>query len=169
MAGNQLHRPRQALRFLVEFSQADVESARHVTILSRRLAGFLQSAAPGSAFGTLDRAAIRHLQQRTFEILNDAAQRRSFTVAGDLVLTFWAFSDGAAFRVDVGGSPLDRLLYQTIRVLEAVGPGKLLACPAPGCGKIFVKITKKRFCSQRCQSRIYMRAKRARSAPPSKR
>ena len=41
------------------------------------------------------------------------------------------------------------------------GRGALDICPAPECGKAFVRVTRKRFCSQKCQSRIYMRALRA--------
>jgi hypothetical protein len=29
------------------------------------------------------------------------------------------------------------------------------------CGKVFVRVTRKRFCSQQCQSRLYMRQLRA--------
>src|SRR5262245_44992059 len=33
--------------------------------------------------------------------------------------------------------------------------------PCPGCGRPFVRVTRKRFCSARCQSRSYMREWRA--------
>jgi hypothetical protein len=69
----------------------------------------------------------------------------------------------------VNGSPRDVLLYQVASLLREVGIGRLGVCADPECGRPFVRITKKRFCSQRCQSRIYMRQLRAdeRSATPT--
>jgi len=73
-------------------------------------------------------------------------------------LTHWLINDDGHFRSDIVGPALDRFLYQMGRVLEEVGPDKLRKCPA--CDRLFVKVTKKRFCSQRCQSRTYMRGYR---------
>ncbi len=44
-------------------------------------------------------------------------------------------------------------------MLTSVPLETLQRCPA--CGKAFVRVTRKRFCSTRCQSRIYMRQLRA--------
>jgi hypothetical protein len=59
----------------------------------------------------------------------------------------------------IDGAPRDLLFDQTNRVLPNVALEALQVCP--GCGKAFVRVTQKRFCSQRCQSRIYMRQLRA--------
>jgi predicted nucleic acid-binding Zn ribbon protein len=59
----------------------------------------------------------------------------------------------------IDGAPRDVLFDQTNRVLPSVALEALQLCPA--CGKAFVKVTQKRFCSTKCQSRIYMRQKRA--------
>ena len=61
----------------------------------------------------------------------------------------------------VDGLPRDVLLYLAIRVLTTVAIKRLQVCPDADCGKAFVRVTKKRFCSQRCQARIYMRQVRA--------
>ena len=61
------------------------------------------------------------------------------TVEGDLLLTFVLTRDDDDGRVHVyvHGSPLDRFLYQVVRVLETGGAEKLLKCPADSCGRIF--------------------------------
>jgi hypothetical protein len=59
----------------------------------------------------------------------------------------------------IDGAPRDLLFDQTNRVLPNVALEVLQVCP--GCGKAFVRVTQKRFCSTRCQSRIYMRQMRA--------
>jgi hypothetical protein len=57
------------------------------------------------------------------------------------------------------GSPRDLLFGFTRDLLLQVAVETLQLCP--GCGKAFVKMTKKRFCSPRCQMRIYKRDQRA--------
>ncbi len=54
----------------------------------------------------------------------------------------------------VDGGPRDVLFDQTSCVLTSVPLETLQRCPA--CGKAFVRVTRKRFCSTRRQSRIYM-------------
>ncbi len=63
----------------------------------------------------------------------------------------------------VNGSPRDRFLYRVIRLVNELGVGKLRACPEYDkgkCDRFFVKVTRKEFCSARCQSRAYMREHR---------
>jgi len=59
----------------------------------------------------------------------------------------------------IEGAPRDVLFEQTTLVLLNSAIEPLQICP--GCGKAFVKVTQKRFCSTRCQTRIYKRKKRA--------
>ena len=61
----------------------------------------------------------------------------------------------------VDGPPRDVFLYLAIRVLTTVAIERLHVCPDVDCGKVFVRVTRKRFCSQQCQSRLYMRQLRA--------
>jgi len=57
----------------------------------------------------------------------------------------------------------DDMLYNVIASLMRAGTDRLQVCRAPiaggdkECGKLFVKVTRKRFCSQRCQIRAFMR------------
>lgn len=59
------------------------------------------------------------------------------------------------------GTPVAMLLYKVFRLLDDVGPNRLRNCPAEDCGRAFVKITRKEYCSTRCQKKIYMRNYRA--------
>jgi hypothetical protein len=72
------------------------------------------------------------------------------------------------FRVRTGQEPgvslvrvstRDTVLYDVFTALQEVGPDRIRACPE--CGQIFVKVTRKEYCSTRCQSRVYMRQMRA--------
>lgn len=169
MTTNQLHGrlldPADGLRFVVEFAQVDLDRAskrdrRHaawgvVLLMNRETPGHrVQRPEP-------DRVWLQAFQDRARAILRQFVDG-PVTIEGDLVLTFIVTRDAAGrVRVHVHGSPTDRFAYQLVRVLETGGAAKIEACPAPGCARIFLKVTKKRFCSQRCQSRIYMRERRA--------
>jgi hypothetical protein len=61
----------------------------------------------------------------------------------------------------IDGTPRDVLLHQVAWLLTSVGIDRLGVCRATDCGRVYVRITKKRFCSARCQSRTYMRKLRA--------
>jgi hypothetical protein len=110
------------------------------------------------------------MQTRMRELLSDVAQPRTsanavpfkMAIANDLVLSFYGVqAKGRRLNLFVLGTPVDRLQYETMRLLETVGAEKVLACPE--CGRLFLKVTKKRFCSTKCQSRVYMRAYRERN------
>ena len=58
----------------------------------------------------------------------------------------------------VDGSPEDVLLFQLAALVQAVGFASLLECD---CGKPFVKVGRRKFCSTRCQKRVFMRGQRA--------
>jgi hypothetical protein len=64
---------------------------------------------------------------------------------------------GASIIID--GNPRDILFEQTHRVIANVAIETLKTCQ--GCDTLFVKVTKKEYCSTRCQSRLYMRKQRA--------
>jgi hypothetical protein len=120
--------------------------------------------------GEFDRRMLAVLQEKTRALLTAIAApfERSITIAGDLRLSFLAIreADGVVRTTLLGPVP-DRLQYQLIRLLEDVGAERLLVCqaerphPQTGiCGRLFVKVTQKKFCSTRCQSRHYMRMER---------
>lgn len=62
---------------------------------------------------------------------------------------------GARLRLDVSGTPRDVVRYLGISLAEQIGPDRLRVCPAPDCGRAFVKIGRREFCSTRCQRRVF--------------
>jgi hypothetical protein len=74
----------------------------------------------------------------------------------------------------VEGSTRDVLLYQTKTFLDRLnGFDRLRLCPAPDCGRVYLKIGRRENCSTRCQQRLYQRnydpfAAKARRPQPRK-
>jgi hypothetical protein len=69
----------------------------------------------------------------------------------------------------VGRGPravINRLLYLAYALVQDVGPERIRICQRQKCGRLFVKTTRKAFCSTNCQSRDYMRAYRANDYHP---
>jgi hypothetical protein len=61
----------------------------------------------------------------------------------------------------VGGDPTDVTLYTAAALLRTrIGTEplakRLRLCPAPDCGRAFVKIGRREFCSTRCQRRVFL-------------
>jgi hypothetical protein len=56
----------------------------------------------------------------------------------------------------VDGEPLDVLLYQVATMLSAIGVERLRLCPATDCGRAFVKVGRREYCSPRCQRRVFL-------------
>jgi hypothetical protein len=55
-------------------------------------------------------------------------------------------------------TPRDLLLYQTKTLLDRFGGlDRLQLCPAPDCGRVYLKIGRRENCSTRCQQRLYQR------------
>lgn len=54
------------------------------------------------------------------------------------------------------GAPRDVLLYQVAMLLAMVGEDRLRFCPAPDCGRAFVKVGRREYCSDRCQRRVFV-------------
>lgn len=64
------------------------------------------------------------------------------------------------YVLELDGAPEGLLRLQVVYLIRATG-GRLRACKADDCGRLFVREGKREFCSQRCQKRIYMRLQRA--------
>jgi len=117
---------------------------RQIEVLQTELRSFLRDAAAGSA----RMLAPMHITLRVVTHPPDTPPRGRRAQRTPL-----------AASLLIEGTPRDLLFDQTNRVLPNVALEALQVCP--GCGKAFVKVTQKRFCSTRCQSRIYMRQLRA--------
>jgi hypothetical protein len=63
-----------------------------------------------------------------------------------------------AYRFEIAGDAIAMLWLQALRLVQFVGADSLHRCD---CGEVFVQAGKRRFCSERCQKRVYMRRFRA--------
>jgi hypothetical protein len=163
--------PVNALAFLVDFAQLDPAALATDPrgALELRVQALLHREHPARRVqpGHLSRAQMRVMQQRTRLILEGLASGGPVGIAGDLLLSFYLLPTAAGHVAEhVLGRPEDLFVYQVKQVLMATGTARIKKCPA--CGRLFVKRTRKEFCSTRCQSRTYMRTFRARKADAGK-
>jgi hypothetical protein len=165
MAINRLQDPGDALRYIVEYVQLPLDTVpvAKLVAIEHQLEAFISRESPARELvgTTLGRVGLHLLQREGRAVLEGVAQGGTFTMAGDLVLSFYAIRRDGELSIQVLGSHLDRMLYQIIRVIERVGVDRLLRCQAPDCKRLFLKVTRKEFCSTKCQMRMYMRGKRA--------
>ena len=55
------------------------------------------------------------------------------------------------------GTPRNVMRYQVLTLLERVGGAeRLRLCPAPDCGRAFLKIGRRDYCSDRCRNRVFL-------------
>jgi hypothetical protein len=72
-----------------------------------------------------------------------------------------------AVKWAVDGATRDVLLYQTKTCLDRInGFERLRLCPAPDCGRVYLKIGRRENCSTRCQQRLYQRSYNPFAAKP---
>jgi len=165
MAGNQLHENLQKLQQWVDFAEGkDVAPSLVVRVDGRLVtigsAGLQRIAAMRADQTDMVRAEVRHIIRQL------AAGDHAVTVfpprVGYLLIrhTTPARQQGVSVTID-GEQPRDMLVYLLVCLLKTVALDHLRLCPAADCGKAFVKVTKKRYCSSTCQSRDYMRTFRA--------
>lgn len=110
-------------------------------------------------------AQLEKLQSNIRQLLQmsaTAAAARDETVGAKVALPgielIALISDAGDVWLKATGDPHDVFLYAALRTLERSGASRLKTCQAPECERIFVKVTRKEYCSTRCQSRIYMRS-----------
>jgi hypothetical protein len=64
---------------------------------------------------------------------------------------------GPDARVVVSGDkPRDVTLYLAAAIAQEAGVERLRCCPAPDCGRAFVKIGRREYCSAACQRRVFL-------------
>ena len=121
----QLVDPADALRFVVDFAQLDFDQMpmRQLRQAAWGAQLLINRETPGYWVekGEPDLVFLRALQERASAVLRQFVQG-PVAIEGDLVLTFIVTRDDEGrVRVNVHGSPLDRFLYQVVRVLETGG------------------------------------------------
>jgi hypothetical protein len=100
-------------------------------------------------------AKIEAWRQQIFERLrNDAEQKGNFVGQGiqlDKALVSTS-PHGITFELD--GDLGELLAMQAYLIVRIVGRNRLQICD---CGDLFLRTGKRKFCSDRCQKRVYMR------------
>ncbi len=181
---NPLQTAADALTFIVDFAGANLAEPRARTVWSARLQAFLQPDGTLEKHGGLlidtliasqefpVRAnALAALQHEIRTLLTSLIRRRdrrgrsntplriairiSVFDASDLIPRRRWKGPRHPTLLMVGGPIRDLVLFQVVRLLERLGTDKVLACPE--CGTLFVRRTRKEYCSTRCHSRHYMR------------
>jgi hypothetical protein len=56
----------------------------------------------------------------------------------------------------VDGPVRDVVLYQVTTLVRAIGTARLRRCPALDCGRVFVQVGRRLFCSPRCQRLMFL-------------
>src|SRR5262245_35662752 len=93
------------------------------------------------------------LQNEIKAILRGLTENREYEI--ELRIRFGIKRHASGIVVTRGSrTERDVFLYQLIRLLEDVGVERLRACPE--CGRLFLKVTRKQFCSTRCQAKVNM-------------
>ena len=188
---NPLRTPIEALRFAVDFIQMDIKHGSRAELKAaelrvRQLIALTMEQPDRHDFAgrgwedepAVSRAALErlHADARAFlrsVVITGHADpvllNLSFSVARATVARKKRLSNEYTVRhpsawILTNGSPRDRFLYRVIRLLHDVGFDKLRTCRRPDCDRLFFKVTRKEFCSTRCQSRFYMREYREASA-----
>jgi hypothetical protein len=110
---------------------------------------------------TDDQIALWHTNLRSLLGLADTLRRAT----GTGTLPQVTYSDvklktprGADVRYEIAGAPKQMLFLQLLTLVRTVGQQKLQRCD---CGRLFVRIGKRKFCQERCAKRVYMRRFRA--------
>jgi hypothetical protein len=161
---------RAALNFVLHFAQADWEGAQKM----RSQAGeFLDGPAPSRQLlaslhkGT--KALFAELMEEGY-----AGYRVRLTVHGLIMAFPDRFRDGRLRTRNMPNtdamSVRDRFLYRVVQLVTTIGAEKVLRCQAPRvrsttpCGRLFVKVTRKEFCTPTCAWRAHMRTVRKRES-----
>ena len=173
------------LKFAVNFAQADLKAMRPGDKMNLRDDLYLFAHAipyssnedlevkAGDVFLSRKIAAremsdeqLAKIQAEFFRILQGIsmpAPRSRFAKVGTLPTLDFCVGEGDDKRAIIfafSGDPRDVLLYRLIRLLESsANTRRLQLCPE--CGRIFLKVKRQKYCSQKCANRAYMREYRA--------
>jgi len=155
--------PAEALQFVVDFAQADLGNRSAKKLAVDQVWSFLAThSLVAPAYGderSLSDQDLLSIQADALAVLRGLVEKESASVAVTLEISM--IRRRTRIAVMELGTPHDRFMYRLVRLLERIGPNRLLVCPA--CRRLFVKVTRKEFCSTRCQSRAYMREYRKRN------
>lgn len=179
-----LRSPTDELQFVIEFVEVDLADASKKTLTTvERNIRFLVGQEGSEPFlprttargwlraPRLSVATLVRLQRDVRRVLKGLMEDSRASTDVEIRLRYaavrWSIAPtrgttaeplGEGVSVWVHGSSRNRLLHRLMRLINTLGT-KLRTCP--GCGRLFVKVTRKRYCSSACQNRLYMRGRRA--------
>jgi hypothetical protein len=157
------------LRFAVEFAQLDLAglSPRERQRVYKRVLLLLnRKDAQLGLIGIADfnqELLLPQLRDIAAQVINDLFRDWPGHTRLRVTLEFEIWREHFRPAVRLFAATEDQFRYQLVRLVQTVGVEKILRCAAPRarstepCGRIFVKATRKEFCSTRCQTRTYMR------------
>lgn len=167
MTRDRLQRELHALRRLVDWIEADDPTrADFPFVIEFGHALFTVGTSGLTQIKTMTRQAVDLVRAELRAIVRGLAAGQAVTVQPlrigySLVPHVGTQSVSTIVEGARDGQGRDYLLAIAVAALNTAAIGHLRLCPAPDCGKAFVKLTKQQFCSTRCQSRAYMRQRRA--------
>jgi hypothetical protein len=168
----------RALRSIIAFAEADVpipaRTARKVRGARRDLLNLmaagdaLPGGAPLTAIANMNVVGLEQLRLRLRAFLRYLAGKDdAWPLPGEpadmkIQSTPVRVTSGAIkwhIQPALGGTEGDVLIHQTKSLLDRLGGlDRLRLCPAPDCGRVYLKIGRRENCSTRCQQRLYQRS-----------
>lgn len=171
------------LQFIVDFSQRVPATKAETAALVTRVSEFIWPSHGASTVGGDGKVDLPALQKAARDLLvkvvKGGAIIRLRLVPGVVRIPMRPLPPAATNHnvqwspqapvVLWGGPSADLLCFRIIRLIEDIGIPRLAVCQAASataesgqvCGRLYVKRTRKEFCSTKCQSRVYMRRLRA--------
>src|SRR5690242_11766529 len=153
MEMNQLLTSVDALRFAIAFAQMNLIDA-NLRRLSNQLRDFF-TLEPGLVGGEpYSRDELVNLQRDARKVFRQLLGMGLATADLKIQISLVRIGGPVAPQFlgppgvlrSVNGTLRDRFLYRQMRLLEELGCDKIQTCPAPDCGRIFFKVTRKEFC-----------------------
>jgi CGNR zinc finger len=156
------------LREIVDLVQTDLSTlnSQKIRRLWRRVANVLvlpSGQTPPQPAPHLDTRSVdelAHWQQLGRDMLRATATASSLRKDFSLRIRV-SIERGHPAIVTTSPDVRDLWIYQLAVLLGQVDRRRIRLCQAPDCDRVFVKVTKKAYCSRRCQSRHYMQQVRA--------
>lgn len=185
---NWMSKAEEQLRFVIRFSQLELDNIRQGDLinliedlgffmwghpLSRSMAsraGAIVFDEDTEAITELPIEKMKEIQKEAYELLNIAASLgkasnpKSILTKGDFPIH--RISVGLRLlgeQIGVFGSSRDCFIFVLYRLLtqETGMVQRITLCP--GCGRIFYRVKRQKYCSQRCSNRMYMQQYRAKN------
>lgn len=143
-----------ALRGLIAYAESDKPAPALVEVI--HAADRLASDAYRS-FRSQTGAEREHVRLELRSFLRAMAAPPEAVMTAPIAPILQPLRTAGQVLLTVSGTPRDVTLYLAASLLQEVGTDRIRTCPAPDCGRAFVKIGRREHCSTRCQRRVWSR------------